>query len=265
MVKASAAVYKSLALHLGLGGLLVVSMDFHTPPKPLELTLNQPIEAVVIDEQVIEQQLAQIREKKEQVRREEERKEQEAQRKINEQKKREERARKRKLEEERKKKAEQEKKKQAAIDKKRAEEKAKREKAEREKLEREAEKKRQEQREREEQQRIMEEQIRAEREAQAQRRKKVVLTEVQKYTVLIQQAIQRNLIVDEAFKGKTCRINIRLASNGLVIKADVLNGDPALCRAAKSAVFKTDTLPVSKEPDVYQELKDINLTVSPEL
>lgn len=265
MFKASFAVYKSLALHIGLGGLLVVSMDFHTPPKPLELSLNQPIEAMVIDQKVIQQQLDQIQQKKDQVRRAEEKKVQDAQRKIAQEKKRKEREKKLKAEAERKRKLELEKKRKQEEDKKRAKEKARKEKEERQRLEKEAEKKRQEQRERVEQERIMQEQIQAERVAQAQRRQKVVLTEVQKYTVLIQQAIQRNLIVDDAFRGKSCRINIRLASNGLVIKADVLQGDPALCRAAKSAVFKSDTLPVSKEPDVYEKLKDINLTVSPEL
>jgi colicin import membrane protein len=34
---------------------------------------------------------------------------------------------------------------------------------------------------------------------------------------------------------------------------------------AKAAVFKADTLPVSKESDVFQELRNINLTVEPEL
>lgn len=265
MGKASFAVYKSVGLHAVLGGLLVVSMDFHTPPMPTELSLNMPIEAVVIDESVIQQQLDQIRDKKEQIRRAEEKKVQDAQRKIAEEKKRKEREKKRKAEAERKKKLELEKKRKQEQEKKRAEEKAKKEKEQREKAEREAAIKRQEDQERAEQERILQEQIVAERAAQAKRRQKVVLSEVQKYTVLITQAIQRNIILDEAFRGKSCRINIRLASNGLVIKADVLQGDAALCRAAKTAVFKSDTLPVSKEPDVYEKLKDINLTVRPEL
>ena len=91
------------------------------------------------------------------------------------------------------------------------------------------------------------------------------MTEVQKYQALIKQTIQRNLIVDDAMKGKSCRLNIRLASNGLVTQVKELGGNTILCRAAKAAVFKSDTLPVSKEADVYQQLREINLTVEPEL
>ena len=88
--------------------------------------------------------------------------------------------------------------------------------------------------------------------------------ELQKYTALIKQKIQQYLIVDQAMKGKSCRLNIKLASNGLVTKVNVLQGDQILCRAAQNAVYKAETLPVSSEPDVLEQLKDINLTVEPE-
>ena len=115
------------------------------------------------------------------------------------------------------------------------------------------------------QEKLLKEQLEAEQAARQRKRSKQVLTEVQKYQALIKQTIQRNLIVDDAMRGKSCRLNIRLATNGLVIQVKELGGDAILCRAAKSAVFKSDTLPVSKEADVYQELRDINLTVEPEL
>jgi len=49
-----------------------------------------------------------------------------------------------------------------------------------------------------------------------------------------------------------------------VLKVKVLSGDAYTCSAAERAVLKATTLPVSKEPDVNQQLKDINLTVKPE-
>jgi colicin import membrane protein len=116
-----------------------------------------------------------------------------------------------------------------------------------------------------EQEKLFDEQLQAEQATRQERRNKQVLTEVQKYQALIKQTIQRNLIVDDAMKGKSCRLNIRLASNGLVTQVTELGGNTILCRAAKAAVFKSDTLPVSKEADVYQKLREINLTVEPEL
>ena len=70
--------------------------------------------------------------------------------------------------------------------------------------------------------------------------------------------------MDESFKGKSCKLNIRLAFNGLVTKVNTLSGDKLLCQAAQRAVLKAETLPVSKDADIYNELKDINLTVEPE-
>jgi colicin import membrane protein len=70
--------------------------------------------------------------------------------------------------------------------------------------------------------------------------------------------------VDETMKGKSCRLNIKLAFSGLVTRVKVLSGESKICQAAERAVLKAETLPVSKEQDVYQQLRDINLTVEPE-
>ena len=129
----------------------------------------------------------------------------------------------------------------------------------------EAQRKKAEAAEKARQERALQDQLEAEQAVRQQRRSKQVLTEVQKYQALIHQAIQRQLIVDNSMRGKSCQLNIRLASSGLVIQVKELGGDPILCRAAKSAVFKAGTLPVSKEADVYEKLRDINLTVEPDL
>ncbi|MFT7374251.1 MAG: colicin import membrane protein [Oleiphilaceae bacterium] len=154
------------------------------------------------------------------------------------------------------------------LEKEQAEEQAKQAKAKRDKEEKalqEAERKRQDEKDKAEQEKMLAEQLQAEQAVRQQKRNKQVLSEVQKYQALIKQTIQRNLIVDDSMKGKSCRLNIRLASNGLVTQVKELGGNTILCRAAKAAVFKSDTLPVSKEADVYQQLREINLTVEPEL
>lgn len=156
-----------------------------------------------------------------------------------------------------------------ATKKRKAEEaKAKKAKEERERKLREAklekERKEKEAKQRAEQERLMAEQLAQEQTERRAARRTQVMGEVQKYTALITQKIQQNLIVDESFKGKVCRLNVRLAFNGLVTSVKILSGDKLLCQAAQRAVFKAETLPVSKEADIYNELKDINLTVEPE-
>ena len=155
--------------------------------------------------------------------------------------------------------AEKEAEKQAEEARRLAEEKA-RERKEREEAEK-AEKARKEKEaaERAEMERIMQEQLAKEQEAMQQQRRQHVLSEKERYQALIHQTIKRYLNAD--FKGKSCRLNIRLATTGLVTKVSVLDGDPALCRAAQSAVLRPDRLPVSDDPAVYEELKNINLKV----
>lgn len=290
MVKLKDSLWKSVALHLVLLVLLAVSVNFHTPMPTPDLPQVNVVQAVAIDKAVIDAQAKRIQDKKDAEKRAErqrladiERKAKEAEKKRQQEK---ERARqveldkKRKAEEKRKadaaaaeakRKAEQKKRaeKAEAERKRKEQERLKAEKAAKEKREREKkaedERKRREAQERAEMERQMQEQLQAEQAAQQRRRSQQVLTELQKYTALIKQAIQRNLIVDQSMKGKSCRLNIRLASNGLVTQVRILNGDAILCRAAQTAVYKAETLPVSPEPDVYEKLRDINLTVEPNL
>lgn len=154
--------------------------------------------------------------------------------------------------------------------KKEAEEKALKEaeaerqrKLEQERLEK--ERKEKEAAERAIQEKLIQEQLAREQAARQKARQKHVLTETQKYQALIKSKIQQNLLVDEKMKGKSCRLNINVAFSGLVTKVTKLSGDTVVCDAAQRAVWKAETLPVSKEPDVFQELKDIIITVEPEL
>ncbi len=122
-----------------------------------------------------------------------------------------------------------------------------------------------EQRERAEQERMLQEQLAAEAEARRRARAQQAVTEVQRYTAMISDAITRNLIKDEStMRGRSCRVNIRLATNGFVTSVNVISGDRVVCDAAVRAVNRAGTLPMSQDPDVYNQLKDITLTVAPE-
>ncbi|MGS0696838.1 cell envelope integrity protein TolA [Shewanella sp. 0m-4] len=152
-----------------------------------------------------------------------------------------------------------------AADKRKTEEAAAKKAEDERKRKAEAERKRKaEEQARREQEQMMQEALAAEQAALSQTRNKQVMTEVQRYTSMIKATIQRNLVVDESMRGKSCRVFIRLANDGFVTASQTLDGDSVVCRAAKAAINKAGRLPVSNEPDVYNKLKEINLTVQPE-
>ena len=181
----------------------------------------------------------------------------------------------------RKKKAEEDKKrKKIAADKKRRddeqrrkrnadEEKQRKEIAEKKRIE-EADKKRKADSEKK---RIADEKIRAqqqlEKEMQAQMDAELnavneqrILTELQKYVALIKNKISRNWII--ANQSGQCILEVRLAVGGFVIDVKEVGGLPAICRSAKAAVYKADPLPVSNDPEVFQKMRTLRLTLDPQ-
>lgn len=122
---------------------------------------------------------------------------------------------------------------------------------------------------REEQERKLQEQMLAEQMAaeMAERdkaRSAQVQTEVSKYMGLISQTIERNMLLDRStMEGKTCRLNISLAQSGFVTNVRIIEGDPVVCQAAQKAAYKAGTLPMSKNPDVYNEFRNFNLLSAP--
>lgn len=118
-------------------------------------------------------------------------------------------------------------------------------------------------RERREQELALQQQMAEEAAARDKVRQQKVFGEVEKFTALIQQSIKNNMITDETMKGKTCRVKIKLAFNGLVTSVKILEGDQRVCQAAESAVYKTAKVPVSKDPAVFEQLKNINITFDP--
>ncbi|CAI86942.1 MULTISPECIES: cell envelope integrity protein TolA [Pseudoalteromonas] len=294
---------KSVLLHVALGGFLYATANIHPPaPKVMEVTLNSAIpdvdkavSAVTVDQKQVEQKIAQLRKKEDDQKRAEDKRIRDLERRAsNARKERESEARQiKKLEQQRKAKEKEtaeaqaqakkaraieqqerakakqaEKQKQesenaakAAADKRKAEEDAlKKAQAERKKREAEAERKR----EQAMQEQMLQEQLAKEQAARSKIRQQQVVSEVDKYRALIMARIQQNLLIDEKMKNQQCRVNIRLGFNGLVTQVTSLGGDRLVCEAALRAVRMADTLPVSKDKDVFDQLKNINLTIKPE-
>lgn len=88
--------------------------------------------------------------------------------------------------------------------------------------------------------------------------------ELNRYSAIYTQMIQQNLLTDEAYIGKSCRVKIKLASSGLLLSVTTLSGDAQVCRAAKTAVTKVNVFPMSNDADIAATLTNINLTVQPE-
>ncbi|MDO6709458.1 cell envelope integrity protein TolA [Aliiglaciecola sp. 2_MG-2023] len=278
-------IFISIALHIILGGLLALSVDFHSPPKQIELnTANfTPIEATVVDQKAVNDQLKRIEQKKQaekqkelqKIRDEQRRKAEAEQRKRDiaaKEKKRKEDAKrqkqaaaeakeKKRLAEEKAREEEQQKK-QRELERRAAEErerKAREKRANEERAKKEAERKKREEAELREQERLMQEQLEMEQSSRNQQRQRQVLSETEKYTALINAKIDQNTYKDDSMKGKSCRINIRLSSSGFVIQIRTLGGDKVVCVAGEQAIRRAGELPMSSDPQVYNNLKDITI------
>lgn len=247
-------VIKALGVHVIL--VLVMTFSFqsiqHAEVVEISVPKPQPIQAKAISSEEVKRL---VNEKK---------RKENAARKAAEDK-----ARRIKQEKDRKRKAEQDRKRKAALDKKRREDAAKKKKEDeaRKKREEDARKKREE-----EARKKREEDARKKREEEARKQRaeearikaaqeKRVLSERDKYTALIKNKISRNWIVGN--NTGVCILEVRLAPAGLVLDVREISGDAAICRSAKAAVFKSDPLPVSKDPAVFAKMRTIRLTLDP--
>ncbi len=301
-VKIEPALAKSLGLHLVIAVMLVFSADFSSKPEMVVVSLQSegkaPVEAVAIDENALNERVQQMQRERDEARAAEEKRIRDLERRATQAEKAradEEARLKRVAEEKRKADAETKKAQTAAADarKKQEQETAKAKQAEQARIAKEQERKQaedaakaaeqkrkaeqdaadkaaaerarqaEERKRQAEQERAMQEQLAKEAQARAAARARQATTEVQRYTALIRDAIQRNLLVDESMRGKSARINIRLATSGFVTNVTYVSGDRVVADAAIRAVNKAGTLPVSPDPDVYNQLKDITLTVEP--
>jgi colicin import membrane protein len=125
--------------------------------------------------------------------------------------------------------------------------------------------KEQEAKERAEQQKMLAQQMAEEMAIRQQARRQQTMTEVGRFTALIRQTIQGNLFTDSSMMaGKSCKLTISLAPSGFVTNVVIGKGDKIVCNASKNAIYKAGTFPVSKDPEVFKEMRTISLTVVPE-
>jgi len=285
----------SLAVHVGIVALLAFGMNFKWPLDhlPMQITVlsadepdpDEPVEivqAVTVDQAAVEQRVQEIRERERQQKLAEEQRQAELQRRAEEARKAREAEQARlreiqKQQEEERRRLEREK---AQAQKEREEaEKAAAAAAERRKREEEAARKAEEERKRKEEEarkaeqerlrREREAQERAERERQIQEqlereaaarqraRQQQVQSEVERYSALIRETVRRNWIVDDSMRGKECRLSITLARSGFVTSVSEGDGDRAVCDSARRAILRIGTLPMSQDPDVYEQMKNI--------
>ena len=98
-------------------------------------------------------------------------------------------------------------------------------------------------------------------------RQQFISDEAQRYGSIYTQLIQQNLLLEDSYRGRSCRVNLKLiptGSNAILGSLSILDGDSRLCAATKRAVAQVQSYPLPKDPDIVKSLKDINLTVSPE-
>lgn len=119
--------------------------------------------------------------------------------------------------------------------------------------------------ERAQQEALIAEQMAAEMASRNRARRQQMLSEIDRFSALITQTINRNMIKDRStMAGKSCKLTISLAPSGFVTQVNIGQGDRVVCEAAKTAIYKAGTLPVSKDPEVFKEMRKIAVTVVPE-
>lgn len=91
------------------------------------------------------------------------------------------------------------------------------------------------------------------------------LSEVAKYEAMIRGKISRNWQLDPTMKGKSCTLAIKLAPDGLVLSANMSRGDQKLCDSARRAALRAKTLPIPKDPELSPQFRDFDITLEPEL
>lgn len=238
------AVIFAVLVHVVFAAILLITLDSKTSTPAINPDIKI-VKAQVIDEAKIKKE----RQRKEALKRkEQERKQREAEKKR---------------QAELKKKRELEKKKKLALKKKKEAEAKKKKLAEENKRKEELKKKQEEQ---ERQQRIAEMQKQMELE-EAERKKLAQRAaqqkEVDRYRVLIKQAISNKWRVPvSARKGQECILRLTLIPSGEVIRVDVVksSGDTAYDRSVEAAVYKASPLPLPPaESGLFNEFREINV------
>jgi len=112
---------------------------------------------------------------------------------------------------------------------------------------------------------LLAEQMAAEMASRNKARKQQMMSEIQRFAALITNMIDQRMIKDRStMEGKSCKLTISLAPSGNVQFVTNGTGERVVCDAAKKAIYKAGTLPVSKDPEVFKEMSKIDVSVVPE-
>jgi colicin import membrane protein len=291
------AVLYAVLVHLVMIGLLMINVDWSSMTKVAPQHSSAPVQARVVEEDLLQQELQrqqelevqqraaeaerqrQLEEQAAEARRQREREEQrladlkrqqaEEVRRQQEAKVKAEAEAKRKTETEAKVKAEAEAKRKAEAEvKARAEAEAKR-KAEAEvKARAEAEAKRKAETEAKaraeaEAKRKAEAEVKARAEEEA--RQRAVAAAINQYTALIHDRVRRNWRLPANWRGLSCVVRVNLIPGGDVVSVRIVqsSGDPVFDRSVESAVFQAAPLPVPSEPHLFDAFREFNFRFDP--
>ncbi|HLF67138.1 MAG TPA: cell envelope integrity protein TolA, partial [Gammaproteobacteria bacterium] len=93
-----------------------------------------------------------------------------------------------------------------------------------------------------------------------------ILTEVERYTLMVKQKVMQNWLIQRGYEGLTTQLHVRVAPGGAVLDVQVIkkSGNEALDRSAVSAVYRASPLPVPSDPAVFESFRELRLILRPE-
>ena len=274
------AVVYAVLVHIVVAALLVVSLRWHQTSRPRPQAKPPAVNATVVDDARVKQEVEAIR--KEEARKLEE--ELAAQRRLEESKRQADEAEKkrvaeeqriaelkRKQEDERKRLAEKKReteeaeRKRVAEQKRAVEEAERKREAERVRVAEEAERKREAER-RKEAESALREQMAAEEKQREDARAARAMAEVERFTLLIRQRVERAWIrPGTVAAGISCVVRVRLVPGGEVVDARVVrsSGNAAFDRSVESAVYKASPLPLPTDTQMFEYFRELEFTFKP--
>jgi len=119
---------------------------------------------------------------------------------------------------------------------------------------------------REEIQKAMQQQIAEEKQQMAEHDRQIQ-AEIDKYKALIIQTISQHWIIpSDIAKNISCQLIVNVAPGGEILSVDLArsSGNSILDRSARSAVLKSSPLPVPRNAEIFDNFRQLMLTVRPE-
>ncbi len=101
-----------------------------------------------------------------------------------------------------------------------------------------------------------------ETEANVSARSQYLSDERSRYIAIYRTTVESNLIKDQPYNNRSCLLNIKLIPTGnskaFVSAVSVIEGDPALCRAAKASIVKAKEFDFPQEPELQKIFRDFD-------